>query len=609
MPLESAEQELTRTLKRVGPTVAIGRPGEHLPGLGAARFYCSDDRWKQKVADVAADAQLIVWATGVTEGLRWEISHLVERTPPEKLILWAHPNILRLGPQQREAEWSRFLAAVGGAFPKPLPKELGETQFIYFTAGWEPHPVAPPRRPFPRFSTTRATLAAILALKTGVARVSRLGRWFARLGPAGLALLLGAILAAVIAPAVHDYTTFTSENGSIVTQYAGANIHHKDGMLANIALVLVTASLCWGRAAWWRRPRLVVAGGLAVLAIACAFLAVMDEREDAFHRTEMQYRSTTMDMRAGPSEPPVTVTYAHEVSGGVYVKLTWALVVATFAGGFVKTRWSLRPDPIGRPLTDADLAYAGPGDDTFAELIGAGGPAAGWLRAGGFFLALIASSLPHIFLDSSSIAGSAVYSLIWAAAVTAASVVAYRWPRVGGFFVTLVALRLPYLFLASRLPGIFLFPESIAASAVRWLVVAAMVAAAAVVGFRSLRSGFVPLVAAAASRRCGILHRILHRTERILIGERLADAGLLFVTNLFLLAGLSWSVRRMAPRPQALWFGAMWACVLVWSLQLYSQGQLFPAGSEQALSDLLGPVLLAGVMEAALRFAPARKRG
>ena len=99
--------------------MAIGRPGEHLPGLGAARFYCSDDRWKQKVADVADVAQLIVWATGVTEGLRWEISHLVERTPPEKLILWAHPNILRLGPQQREAEWSRFLAAVGGAFPAP----------------------------------------------------------------------------------------------------------------------------------------------------------------------------------------------------------------------------------------------------------------------------------------------------------------------------------------------------------------------------------------------------------------------------------------------------------------------------------------------------------
>ena len=51
----------------------------------------------------------------------------------------------------------------------------------------------------------------------------------------------------------------------------------------------------------------------------------------------------------------------------------------------------------------------------------------------------------------------------------------------------------------------------------------------------------------------------------------------------------------------------MWACVLVWSLQLYSQGQLFPAGSEQALSDLLGPVLLAGVMEAALRLRRPEK--
>jgi hypothetical protein len=40
---ETAEQALTRLLNSVGPVVAIGRPGEVLPTLGAARAYLADD--------------------------------------------------------------------------------------------------------------------------------------------------------------------------------------------------------------------------------------------------------------------------------------------------------------------------------------------------------------------------------------------------------------------------------------------------------------------------------------------------------------------------------------------------------------------------------------
>jgi len=31
--------------------------------------------------------QLVVWTTGHTEGLRWEIKHLLENVPPQKLLL------------------------------------------------------------------------------------------------------------------------------------------------------------------------------------------------------------------------------------------------------------------------------------------------------------------------------------------------------------------------------------------------------------------------------------------------------------------------------------------------------------------------------------------
>ena len=143
VPLADAEQTLTREMRKVGPVIAIGRPGEALPALGAARFYVSHERWKEKVADVVRVAELVVWATGVTEGLRWEISHLIESLPPEKLVLWAHPHLLRVGEAEREAEWKRFREMLGGLFPRPLPERLGSTRFFYFTPQHEPVAVGP----------------------------------------------------------------------------------------------------------------------------------------------------------------------------------------------------------------------------------------------------------------------------------------------------------------------------------------------------------------------------------------------------------------------------------------------------------------------------------
>ncbi len=141
--LPNDEQKVTAQLRKLGPVIAIGRPGEKLPALGAARFYASDDLWHAKVADVVNASQLVFWASGVTEGLRWEISHLIGTLPPEKLVLWAHPQLLHLGAAEREAEWKKFIGALGGVFPKPLPESLGDARFFCFAADWTPIPIAP----------------------------------------------------------------------------------------------------------------------------------------------------------------------------------------------------------------------------------------------------------------------------------------------------------------------------------------------------------------------------------------------------------------------------------------------------------------------------------
>jgi len=132
------EQKLAQQLSRVGPVIAIGRPGEALPPLGAARFYVTDELWKQKVADVAAASRLVVWTSGVSEGLRWEISYLLRSLPTERLVLWAHPHLV-VGRRGREAEWSLFLKALG-AVSEAFSRHARDHRALRLRAGWHARP-------------------------------------------------------------------------------------------------------------------------------------------------------------------------------------------------------------------------------------------------------------------------------------------------------------------------------------------------------------------------------------------------------------------------------------------------------------------------------------
>jgi hypothetical protein len=171
--ISTPEQKLARQLSRAGPVIAIGRPGERLPPLGAARFYVTDELWQQKVADVAKASQLVVWTSGVSEGLRWEIAHLLADVPAQKLVLWAHPHLTVEG-AAREAEWSLFRTTLGGLFPKSLPATLGATELFVFAADGTPVPVEPRLgflrrllRPF--FGALVPSLKTVLAMKAPAA--------------------------------------------------------------------------------------------------------------------------------------------------------------------------------------------------------------------------------------------------------------------------------------------------------------------------------------------------------------------------------------------------------------------------------------------------------
>jgi hypothetical protein len=132
------EIKAAEVFRRIGPVVAIGRPGESLPLLGAARLYVSHENWQAVVGELTVRAQLVAWVTGTTGGLQWELEHLLGAIPPDKLLVLVHAQIFRDDPERRDREWQTVVDKLGPAFPKGLPTNIGEAWVIRFGPGWEP---------------------------------------------------------------------------------------------------------------------------------------------------------------------------------------------------------------------------------------------------------------------------------------------------------------------------------------------------------------------------------------------------------------------------------------------------------------------------------------
>ncbi|WP_350081506.1 MFS transporter [Aquabacterium humicola] len=86
-----AESRLVPGLERVGPVLAIGRPGERLTVPGAARLYVGHDDWQQLARSLMRQASLVVIradARQVGPGLAWEMAAAHEAVPAERLAIW-----------------------------------------------------------------------------------------------------------------------------------------------------------------------------------------------------------------------------------------------------------------------------------------------------------------------------------------------------------------------------------------------------------------------------------------------------------------------------------------------------------------------------------------
>jgi hypothetical protein len=135
------EERMVRALGAIGPVVAIGRPGDHLPPPGAARIYLPDEAWQAEVSAFIDRSAFIALQTGDTPGIRWEVGQVVSRVRPSRLILVLPMEVSR-GHHLDTVRYGRFVAYNADLFPRSLPRDPPHgARFICFDDDWTPQPL------------------------------------------------------------------------------------------------------------------------------------------------------------------------------------------------------------------------------------------------------------------------------------------------------------------------------------------------------------------------------------------------------------------------------------------------------------------------------------
>ncbi len=128
---ETLERSLTKSLSGAGPLIAIGQPGEILPPMGAARLYVKHDKWQEVVAHLTKVSGLIVLRVGTTESFWWEVEHVVECCPPEKVVFL-------LPPANRFGAYDALASHLAPRLKKLFPRPTTDIQFVAFEKDWQP---------------------------------------------------------------------------------------------------------------------------------------------------------------------------------------------------------------------------------------------------------------------------------------------------------------------------------------------------------------------------------------------------------------------------------------------------------------------------------------
>jgi len=134
--MRTEEEQVVHVLQTIGPVIAIGKPGDTLPELGATRRYLKPgEDWQDVVEEWMAQASVVVLHAGTSPGLLWELQIAKRKLSHEQLLI-----LLSLNPE----EYLLFKKRVEQLWASHFPYYMGRkvygslTGCIYFKPGWKP---------------------------------------------------------------------------------------------------------------------------------------------------------------------------------------------------------------------------------------------------------------------------------------------------------------------------------------------------------------------------------------------------------------------------------------------------------------------------------------
>lgn len=124
------EEQIARDFKYFN-LIAIGRPGEKLPELGANRLYITDELWKEKVALLIDKASIIIVKPSFSDGLNWELDTIIKKGALSKVILF---HLFKDSPNKKIQKfyYNKFEEMMRRMFGVKLQSYLPNTIYSYF---------------------------------------------------------------------------------------------------------------------------------------------------------------------------------------------------------------------------------------------------------------------------------------------------------------------------------------------------------------------------------------------------------------------------------------------------------------------------------------------
>lgn len=119
--------------KKIGPFIALGRPGDYLPMPGAARSYVHDDNWQETIAGYCEKASIIIFLESLTEGAKWELEHIRNRIGYKKLFVVTFPKKFKYD----RKSWPHFYEILRNTGIHVPLSDPGHGVVISFDENWE----------------------------------------------------------------------------------------------------------------------------------------------------------------------------------------------------------------------------------------------------------------------------------------------------------------------------------------------------------------------------------------------------------------------------------------------------------------------------------------